>query len=105
MHLRTIALLLCCAAFPALAGCALFQGDATPPERGSRPGAAVALTRHNPVSIHNYKTARDYAAQGRYELAREHYLLAYAAAGDDVVLRDALTRELEAVDMMLHTLR
>jgi hypothetical protein len=98
MYARIITILLCCAALVNLAGCGLFR-DAPPPS------ADVALTAHNPVSLQNYKTARGYASEGRLELAREHYLLAYAAAGGNAALRTALEKELRAVDMMLKTLR
>ena len=101
MHARTITILLFCAALLAVPGCGIFNG--TPDS--SRPGADVALTTHNPVSIQNYRAARSYSAEGRYELAREHYLLAYAAAEDDPVLRTVLERELRAVDMMIKTMR
>jgi len=89
----------------ALAGCGIFQGSPAPSGSASIPGADIALTEHNAVSLYNYRTAREYSAQGRYELAKEHFLLAYAAAGDDVILRDMLARELESVDLMIRTLR
>ncbi len=102
MHARTITILLCCIALLALSGC----GKNTAPSEGTAyPGAGVALTSHNPVSLQNYRAARTYSAEGRLELAREHYLLAYAAAEDDAVLRCALERELRAIDMMIKTLR
>ena len=104
MHARTITILLCAAALFGLSGCGLFR-DSAPSEGTSRPGAAVVLTEHNPVSLQNYLAARAYSAEGRLELAREHYLLAYAAAEDDAVLRAALERELKAIDMMIKTLR
>ena len=78
-----------------LAGC----GTSTPPVAG------LAMIEHNPVALHNYTIAREYSATGRYELAREHFLLAYAAAGDDSPMQDALHRELKAVDLMIKTLR
>jgi hypothetical protein len=79
------------------AGCAWWKsgGDAR----------AVAAIGHNPVSLSCYKAGRIYSAQGRYELAREQYLLAYAAAEGDSALRADLERELTAVDMMIRTLR
>lgn len=101
MHARTIAILLSCTALLAFSGCSLFRGT---PE-SSRPGAEIALTNHHPVSIQNYRAARSYSAEGRLELAREHYLLAYAAAEDDPPLRDLLERELRAIDLMIKTMR
>ena len=105
MHTRIIPTFLCGAALLAISGCSVFKGLTSSAEESSHPNAAVALTGHNPVSLHNYKTARSYSMEGRLELAREHYLLAYAAAEDDLVLRDMLEKELKAVDMMIKTLR
>lgn len=64
----------------------------------------AAVTAYTADTLHNYKTARDFAAQGRYELAREHYLLALAATNDPY-MQDALAEELESVDMMIKSLR
>ena len=100
MHTKTVTALLCMALLTApllLAGCGKSGGDSGPVD--------TALTSGNPICLQNYKTAREYSSAGRYELAREHYLLAYAAAGDDTVLRDALARELEATDLMIRSLR
>ncbi len=105
MHTRIITIFLCCAALLVLSGCGLFQNSSSPSAGNARPGADVALTAHNPVSLQNYKAARIYASEGRLELAKEHYLLAYAAAEDDSLLRDMLEKELRAVDMMIQTLR
>lgn len=99
MHLRTIAIILCCATAFALSGC----GTVT--DFFSFGDDEVVLAPHNAVSTHNYKIARIYCTEGRYELAKEHYLLAYAAAGDDIHLRDTLAKEIEAVDAMIKTLR
>lgn len=86
---------------PLIPGCGLFSSSA---DKSARPGSGVALIRESPVSLHNYRVAREYAVSGRYELAREHYLLAYASA-EDAAVRDMLARELEAVDLMIRTLR
>ncbi|MDR3074292.1 MAG: hypothetical protein LBV01_06180 [Deltaproteobacteria bacterium] len=104
MHMRIIVIILSCAALVALSGCGLFQRS-SPAAGDSRPGKDVALTAHNPVSLHNYRVAREYSVAGRYELAREHYLLAYAAAEGDAPLRDTLSKELKAVDSMIRALR
>ncbi len=106
MHARIITILLCCAALLVLSGCGLFRSTSPSPSAGNmQPGSGVALTAHNPVSLQNYKTARIHASEGRLELAREHYLLAYAAAEDDALLRAMLEKELKAVAMMIQTLR
>lgn len=98
MLVRPFAFSLCTAVLLCLAGCAAQQN-------GVYGEAEAVMTHYNPISLQNYQTAREYSAAGRYELAREHYLLAYAAAGDDVSLRDALARELKAVDLMIKSLR
>jgi len=59
---------------------------------------------YNADSLRNYKAGRDFSAAGRYELAREHYLLALASANDPV-LREALARELDSIDLMIKSLR
>lgn len=104
MHVRTVVIMLCATALLVLAGCGLSRNSTASPG-DNHPGADVALTAHNPVSLHNYRTARAYSAEGRLELAREHYLLAYAAAEGDAPLRAALEREIQAVDLMIKTMR
>lgn len=47
---------------------------------------------------------RNYAAQGRYELAKEHLLMALAA-NDDPEKRDAIVHELKSVDTFILTKR
>ena len=103
MRSRTITILFCCAALFAAAGCASEQS--APRNGNNRPGPEIVMTGHSPVSIENYRIAREYSATGRYELAREHFLLAYAAAENDAAMRDMLARELKAIDLMIRTLR
>ena len=62
------------------------------------------VVNYHADSLRNYKAGRDFAAAGRYELAREHYLLALAAANDPI-LREALTQELDSVALMIKSLR
>ena len=91
MRTPAILLLLACLALPALtalAGC----------------GKQVASVPESDEALHNWHQGRTYQAQGRYELAREHYLLALAAARSDDV-RDALAREVDVVDRQIKTLR
>ena len=66
---------------------------------------AVTAIPHTPVSLSYYQAGRAYSAQGRFELAREQYLLAYAAAEGDSSLRTMLEQELKAADKMLRTVR
>lgn len=67
-------------------------------------GGRVATVPDSDEAIQNWHLGRDYQAQGRYELAREHYLLAIAAARTADV-HDALARELAVVDRQLRSLR
>ena len=69
---------------------------------GGRPDRTV-VTPHSPTGLLNLQLARQYAAEGRFELAREHYLLALAASNDHN--RDSIAQELHATDMMIKTLR
>ena len=105
MHARIIAIFLCGTVLLVFSGCGLLRENPFQKTEESQPGAGVALTGHNPVSLHNYKTARAYSLQGRFELAREHYLLAHAAAEGDLALQNVLEKELVAVDKMIKTLR
>ena len=69
---------------------------------GGRPDRSV-VTPHSPTGLLNLQLARQYAAEGRYELAKEHYLLALAASDDHN--RDSIAQELHATDLMIKTLR
>ncbi len=68
------------------------------------PSQDVAVSERPPQSLYNFKMGREYAAQGRYELAKEHYLMALASSGD-AQTRDLVTHELHAVDLMIQTQR
>ena len=59
---------------------------------------------HNSNSLWNLQLGRDYAAQGRYVLAREHLLMALAS-NSDPHMRGLLTHELRSVDAMIKTQR
>jgi hypothetical protein len=62
------------------------------------------IVDYAPDSIAHYLLGRDYAASGRYELAREQYLLALAAA-DNREMQQSLMQELDSVNMMIKSLR
>lgn len=68
------------------------------------PDTRLTLAGQSPDSLANYRLGRGYAAAGRYELAKEHYLLALASANSRD-LRQSLSEELEAVDLMIRSLR
>jgi hypothetical protein len=56
------------------------------------------------ATTYNWKLARDYERQMRYELARQHYLLALAACRTESTQMQ-LRRELESVDLQIRTMR
>lgn len=84
--------------------CSFIKGLTEPGRQEAKLTNGVAVTQYSADSLYNYKVARNYAAQGRYELAREHYLLALASANDPN-LQEVLAGELESVDMMIKSLR
>ena len=64
----------------------------------------AAVTPYNSNFLWHLKTGRDYVTQGRYELAKEHYLMALAASNDGES-REVASQELKAVDLMIQTQR
>jgi hypothetical protein len=64
----------------------------------------VVIVPHDPNSLWNIKLGREYASAGRYELAKEHYLMALASGSDEETRRIA-THELQAVDLMIQAQR
>jgi ABC-type amino acid transport substrate-binding protein len=65
---------------------------------------SAASVSYSDQALHNYKQGQYYASAGRFELAREYYLLALAAA-DDPDLQDIINRELHAADAAIHIQR
>ncbi len=59
---------------------------------------------HNANTLWHLQVGRDYAGQGRYELAREHLLMALAS-NSDPHMRGRVQHELKSVDAMIHTER
>lgn len=64
----------------------------------------VTVTPYDAYCLRNMWLAKDFISQGRFELAREHYLLALAAS-KDAETKNAIARELAGVDMMIKTAR
>lgn len=62
------------------------------------------VTPYDANSLRNMSLARDYMAQGRFVLAKEHYLFALASSKDPET-RNFIMRELNSVDMMIKTER
>jgi uncharacterized protein HemY len=71
---------------------------------GARQADRAALTPYDAHCLHNLQLGREYMGQGRYALAKEHFLLALAAS-DDPETRNLLSHELRSVEMMLKTQR
>jgi hypothetical protein len=87
--------------------CALLCGFAfAQPGHASAAGANAAFDRiaDTKATTHNWKLARDYERQMRYELARQHYLLALASCRSEST-QTQLRRELESVDLQIRTMR
>lgn len=64
----------------------------------------LATTPYSSSTLENLKQGREYASAGRYELAREHYLLALASS-EGSGATNLITQELQAVDLMIKTQR
>lgn len=100
--LRKIAAIMILAALPV--GCASLSARA--PEQQAPPPEPtdVVAAPYDANALHNFYVGRQFVAQGRYELAREHYLLALASAREEA-MRDTLVAELQNVDRLIKTLR
>ena len=70
----------------------------------SRHESVVAAAPHSYESMYNYQMGKNYLAEGRYELAKERFTLALAASRNPE-MQATLVQELEAVNMMIQTLR
>ena len=77
------------------AGCSVFN---------SSHGKSAAAVSYSDQSLHNYKQGQYYASAGRFELAREYYLLALAATTDPD-MQEAISRDLEAADAAIQIQR
>lgn len=64
----------------------------------------MAVVPYDANCLLHLKLGREYVAQGRYELAREHYLMALASSNDSET-RELASHELRSVDMMIKTQR
>ncbi len=87
----------------ALTGCSAFRAQEVvenprPVER------RVVASPYSSNSMQNLYIGRQYVAQQRYELAKEHFLLALASAENEN-MREQLVSEITAVNRLLETLR
>ena len=92
-----------------LGACALICGLAftlPAPAQAAASGQSAVFDRltDTKATTHNWKLARDYERQMRYELARQHYLLALASCRSTST-QEQLRRELESVDLQIRTMR
>lgn len=67
-------------------------------------GTHVTSIPESSQTMASWQQARNYQAQGRYELAKQYYQIALAGARS-IESQTALEREIEAADRMLQTLR
>ncbi len=67
-------------------------------------GSRVTSMPETSQTVVFWRQARDYQAQGRYELAKQYYQLALAGSRSSET-QAVLQREIEAADRMLQTLR
>lgn len=69
-------------------------------------GCAAHVTHMPEASetVANWQAARNFQAQGRYELARQYYVVALATARSPET-QTTLKREIEATDRMLQAFR
>ena len=76
------------------------------PGHAQAAGTSAAFERisDTKATTHHWKLARDYERQMRYELARQHYLLALASCRSEPT-QTQLRRELESVDLQIRTMR
>ncbi|MDR0465761.1 MAG: hypothetical protein LBH94_00210 [Deltaproteobacteria bacterium] len=68
------------------------------------PSAVFDRITDTKATRHNWNLARDYELQMRYELARQHYLLALASCRSEST-QAQLKRELESIDLQIRTMR
>lgn len=64
----------------------------------------VAQAPYSENSLNNLHIGRQYLAQGRYELAREHFLMGLASARNGA-MRQRLSQELQAAERMIQAQR
>ena len=101
MRLRPGWRLICLGACLLLCGLASAQPGRVQAAGASAAFDSLADTR---ATTHHWKLARDYERQMRYELARQHYLLALASCRSEPA-QTQLRRELESVDLQIRTMR
>lgn len=84
----------------------LLSGCSTPAEAPAPPPPppAQVVVDYDAQALTSYRQARQFVAEGRYELAREQYLIALAIARNDY-MRERLMHELKAADLMLRSSR
>jgi hypothetical protein len=64
----------------------------------------VTAVPESASTLNQWRIARGYQAQGRYELAKQYFTLALAGARS-TVSQDELEQEIEVINRMLQTMR
>lgn len=67
-------------------------------------GDEAAITPYDANCLRQIQLGRDYVAHGRYELAKEYFLVALASSRDPET-RNIIAHELNSVEMMIKTQR
>ncbi len=83
-----------------LSGCSILERDSA----AEAPLPAQIVVDYDAQALSSYRQARQFIAQGRYELAREQYLIALAIARNES-MREQVKQELQATDLMLRAAR
>jgi hypothetical protein len=106
-HKNSLLSVMVIAAVLTLPGCGAMESISsiftTDSSLSEKPGT-IHVVDTTPDSIAHYVLGRDYAAAGRYELAREQYLLALAASNNQE-MQQTLTMELDSINLMIKSLR
>lgn len=89
---------------PASAESAVSAESAAPPARQVKKPRSDAVPRDSGETVRYWKMARKYKNQMRYELARQHYLLALASSRSDQTVQ-RIQRELQIVELQIRSLR
>jgi hypothetical protein len=103
--MRTKLLLSLCCLLLLSAGCSsLSQGQGESSSFFQETTPQVMAVNYDGHALYNFQLGRGYLAGGRYELARDSFLLALASSKNDALRRDAVA-ELESVNRLIRSQR
>lgn len=96
--MKKLLIILCLMASFAAPGCSFSVGPTGSEE------TAMAGAPYHEAAMQNLILGRRYMSQGRYELARERFMLGLAAARNEE-MRQTLAQDLNAADLMVRSQR